>query len=173
MTMAHVEMPVPVNNSPIQDYSHPDDHISPTYEKADCFFGRKLVMDGVFLVCFKVLSRNLKLNHLDRAATESSGTAGGQAKPVVRSERDRPGVRNAVPNDERVPSSIGRAANPNKSEIPERAADRSRRGKTQRVSKEWGRHFSPNLLQSQGQSNQAPTCILISDSFWGLEKHLA
>ncbi|XP_073249310.1 serine/threonine-protein kinase MARK2-like isoform X2 [Porites lutea] len=66
-----------------------------------------------------------------RAATESGGTAGGQAKPVVRSERDRPGVR-TVPNDERVSSSIGRAANPNKSEIPERAADRSRRGKTQR-----------------------------------------
>ena len=95
-------------------------------------------MDGVFLYLrvFKVVSYNLKLNHLDRAATESGGTAGGQAKPVVRSERDRPGVRNAVPNDERVPSSIGRAANPNKSEIPERAADRSRRGKTQRVSKE-------------------------------------
>ncbi|XP_073249313.1 MAP/microtubule affinity-regulating kinase 3-like isoform X5 [Porites lutea] len=72
-----------------------------------------------------------KTGHVIRAATESGGTAGGQAKPVVRSERDRPGVR-TVPNDERVSSSIGRAANPNKSEIPERAADRSRRGKTQR-----------------------------------------
>jgi len=125
-----------------------------------------------YLRVLKVLSYTLKLNHLDRAATESGGTAGGQAKPVVRSERDRPGVR-PVPNDERVPSSIGRAANPNKSEIPERAADRSRRGKTQRVSKEWGRHFSPNLVQSQGQCNQALTCILTSDSFLGLEKHLA
>ena len=144
MTTAHVEMPVPVNNSPIQDYSHLDDRISPTYAIADCFFCRKLVMDGVFLVCVKVLFYNVTLNHLDRAATESGGTAGGQAKPVVRSERDRPGVR-TVPNDERVPSSIGRAANPNKSEIPERAADRSRRGKTQRVSKEWRRHFSPKL----------------------------
>lgn len=52
-----------------------------------------------------------------------------------RGERDRGGgVKNAIPNDERVPSSIGRASNPNKSEIPERAADRNRRGKTQRVS---------------------------------------
>ena len=87
---------------------------------------------------------------------------------MVRSERDRPGVRNPVPHDERVPSSIGRAANPNKSEIPERAADRSRRGKTQRVSKELGGGgggiFSPNLLQSQGQSNQALICILIPDT---------
>lgn len=52
-----------------------------------------------------------------------------------RGDRDRAGViKNAIPNDERVPSSIGRASNPNKSEIPERAPDRSRRGKTQRVS---------------------------------------
>lgn len=50
-------------------------------------------------------------------------------------DRDRGGViKNAIPNDERVPTSIGRASNPNKSEIPERAADRNRRGKTQRVS---------------------------------------
>lgn len=50
-------------------------------------------------------------------------------------DRDRGGViKNAIPNDERVPTSIGRASNPNKAEIPERAADRNRRGKTQRVS---------------------------------------
>ena len=52
-----------------------------------------------------------------------------------RGERERSGViKNAIPNDERVPNSIGRASNPNKAEIPERAADRNRRGKTQRVS---------------------------------------
>lgn len=93
------------------------------------------------------------MNHLDRAATDSGGTAGSQAKPMVRSERDRPGVRNPVPRDERVPASIGRAANPNKSEIPERAADRSRRGKTQRVSKEpegRGGHFFPKLTRKPG-----------------------
>ena len=27
-----VEMSVTVNNSPIQDYDHPDDHASPTYQ---------------------------------------------------------------------------------------------------------------------------------------------
>ena len=75
------------------------------------------------------------LNIFNRAATETGGTVSSQAKPMGRGERDRGGVtRNAIPNDERVPSSIGRASNPNKSEIPERAADRSRRGKTQRVS---------------------------------------
>lgn len=71
-----------------------------------------------------------------RAQTDTGGSSSSQAKPAVRGERDRPGVgRNAVPDDERVPSSIGRASNPNKSEIPERAADRNRRGKAQRVGK--------------------------------------
>ena len=50
MAMAEVvEMPVPVINSPIQDYSH----------LADCFFCRKLVNDGVsslYLRVFKVSS---------------------------------------------------------------------------------------------------------------------
>lgn len=50
-----------------------------------------------------------------------------------RGERERSGViKNTIPNDERVPNSIGRASNPNKAEIPERAADRNRRGKAQR-----------------------------------------
>lgn len=72
----------------------------------------------------------------NRAATETGGTSSSQAKPIVRGEREKPGVtRNAIPNDERVPSSIGRASNPNKAEIPERAGDRSRRGKAQRVSR--------------------------------------
>jgi len=75
------------------------------------------------------------LNIFNRAATETGGTVSSQAKPMGRGDRDRGGViKNAVPNDERVPSSIGRASNPNKAEIPERAADRNRRGKTQRVS---------------------------------------
>ncbi|XP_078349205.1 MAP/microtubule affinity-regulating kinase 3-like isoform X2 [Oculina patagonica] len=68
-----------------------------------------------------------------RAATETGGTVSSQWKPMGRGERDRAGVvKNAIPNDERVPSSIGRASNPNKAEIPERAGDRNRRGKTQR-----------------------------------------
>ncbi|KAJ7379792.1 hypothetical protein OS493_012538 [Desmophyllum pertusum] len=69
-----------------------------------------------------------------RAATETGGTVSSQAKPTGRGERGERGgvIKNAVPNDERVPSSIGRASNPNKSEIPERAADRNRRGKAQR-----------------------------------------
>lgn len=77
------------------------------------------------------------LNIFNRAATETGGTVSSQAKPIGRGERDRDRggvIKNAVPNDERVPSSIGRASNPNKAEIPERAADRNRRGKTQRVS---------------------------------------
>jgi len=77
------------------------------------------------------------LNIFNRAATEAGGTVSSQAKPMGRGERDRDRggvIKNAVPNDERVPSSIGRASNPNKAEIPERAADRNRRGKTQRVS---------------------------------------
>lgn len=78
------------------------------------------------------------LNIFNRAATETGGTVSSQAKPIGRGERDRDRdrggvIKNAIPNDERVPSSIGRASNPNKSEIPERAADRNRRGKTQRV----------------------------------------
>lgn len=68
-------------------------------------------------------------------ATETGGTVSSQGKPMGRGERERSGViKNAIPNDERVPNSIGRASNPNKAEIPERAADRNRRGKTQRVS---------------------------------------
>lgn len=77
------------------------------------------------------------LNIFNRAATETGGTVSSQAKPMGRGERDRDRggvIKNAIPNDERVPSSIGRASNPNKAEIPERAADRNRRGKTQRVS---------------------------------------
>ena len=31
-----VETSVPVNNSPIQDYFHPDDHTQPTYDKSLC-----------------------------------------------------------------------------------------------------------------------------------------
>ena len=78
-------------------------------------------------------SCNIVRNIFNRAQTDTGVTSSSQAKPAVRGERDRPGVgRNAVP-DERVPSSIGRASNPNKSEIPERAADRNRRGKAQRV----------------------------------------
>lgn len=76
------------------------------------------------------------LNIFNRAATETGGTVSSQAKPIGRGERDRDRggvIKNAIPNDERVPSSIGRASNPNKAEIPERAADRNRRGKTQRV----------------------------------------
>ena len=76
------------------------------------------------------------LNIFNRAATETGGTMSSQAKPIGRGERDRDRggvIKNAIPNDERVPSSIGRASNPNKAEIPERAADRNRRGKTQRV----------------------------------------
>ena len=97
-------------------------------------------MDVLFYCCeseqFIVYHYN-KINIFNRAATETSGTVSSQAKPIVRGERDKPGViRNAIPNDERVPSSIGRASNPNKAEIPERAADRNRRGKTQRVCNE-------------------------------------
>lgn len=70
---------------------------------------------------------------VSRAATETGGTVSSQGKPMGRGERERSGViKNAIPNDERVPNSIGRASNPNKAEIPERAADRNRRGKTQR-----------------------------------------
>ena len=69
-----------------------------------------------------------------RAATETGGSSSSQARPTARGEWEKPGVvRGAAPDDERVPSSIGRASNPNKSEIPERANDRTRRGKTQRV----------------------------------------
>lgn len=74
-----------------------------------------------------------KQNIPNRAATETGGTVSSQGKPMGRGERERSGViKNAIPNDERVPNSIGRASNPNKAEIPERAADRNRRGKTQR-----------------------------------------
>lgn len=70
---------------------------------------------------------------VSRAATETGGTASSQGKPMGRGERERSGViKNTIPNDERVPNSIGRASNPNKAEIPERAADRNRRGKAQR-----------------------------------------
>lgn len=70
---------------------------------------------------------------VSRAATETGGTTSSQGKPMGRGERERSGViKNTIPNDERVPNSIGRASNPNKAEIPERAADRNRRGKAQR-----------------------------------------
>ncbi|RMX50129.1 hypothetical protein pdam_00002898 [Pocillopora damicornis] len=79
------------------------------------------------------LPRSNKQNIPNRAATETGGTVSSQGKPMGRGERERSGViKNAIPNDERVPNSIGRASNPNKAEIPERAADRNRRGKTQR-----------------------------------------
>ena len=68
-----------------------------------------------------------------RAVTETAATVTSQGKPTVRGDRERSSGTNAVPGDERVPSSVGRASNPNKAEIPERAGDRSRRGKTQRV----------------------------------------
>ena len=104
-------------------------------------------MDVLFYCCeseqFIVYHYNKMINIFNRAATETSGTVSSQAKPIVRGERDKPGViRNAIPNDERVPSSIGRASNPNKAEIPERAVDRNRRGKTQRVCNE--HLISPN-----------------------------
>ncbi|XP_068729205.1 MAP/microtubule affinity-regulating kinase 3-like isoform X6 [Montipora capricornis] len=74
-----------------------------------------------------------KAGAITRAATETGGSSSGQARPTARGEWEKPGVvRSAAPDDERVPSSIGRASNPNKSEIPERANDRTRRGKTQR-----------------------------------------
>ncbi|XP_068689497.1 MAP/microtubule affinity-regulating kinase 3-like isoform X3 [Montipora foliosa] len=74
-----------------------------------------------------------KAGAITRAATETGGSSSSQARPTARGEWEKPGVvRSAAPDDERVPSSIGRASNPNKSEIPERANDRTRRGKTQR-----------------------------------------
>lgn len=74
-----------------------------------------------------------KAGAITRAATETGGSSSSQARPTARGEWEKPGVvRGAAPDDERVPSSIGRASNPNKSEIPERANDRTRRGKTQR-----------------------------------------
>ncbi|XP_067029484.1 MAP/microtubule affinity-regulating kinase 3-like isoform X14 [Acropora muricata] len=72
-----------------------------------------------------------KTSGITRAATEAGGSSSGQTKP--RSDWDKTGAsRGVAPDEERVPSSIGRASNPNKSEIPERAPDRSRRGKPQR-----------------------------------------
>ena len=47
-----VEMSVTVNNSPIYDYVHPDDHTQPTYE----------LKGGILFTCYNDHRQNIKIN---------------------------------------------------------------------------------------------------------------
>ena len=53
-----VEMSVTVNNSPIQDYVHPDDHAQPTYEMTPVFKPFTIIVSSFALQNMPALEAN-------------------------------------------------------------------------------------------------------------------